>query len=93
MNKIRALFRFISLWGGVISFVVWGIYQIDKGLVKFFIAQGGSGSDYPIRRSSDGWNFTVSAVIPDLIVGWICIIVVTVALIYTFRDKKTKGDG
>ncbi|MBW7988398.1 MAG: hypothetical protein FVQ84_00015 [Planctomycetes bacterium] len=70
--------QIICLWLGIAVFVFAGLVTLYEPIYlwKGFGREPGGGD----------------LMLPRFIVLWVCIIVVTIGLIYTFRDKQDKKD-
>ena len=69
--------QIICMWLGIAVFVFIGLDAKHYGGVYLWLSGSRAGG---------------KLILPNFIVLWICISVVTAGLIYTFRDKKDKTD-
>ena len=69
--------QIICMWLGIAAFVLVGVGTAMQG--KIYLWEG-------FGREPGGGDL----LFPHLFVLWLCIIVVTSGLIYTFRDKNKK---
>jgi hypothetical protein len=67
--------QIIFMWLGIAVFVLIGLDTIRYGGICLWSSGGRGGGTLEL---------------PSFIVLWICVIVVTAGLIYTFRNKKDK---
>lgn len=68
--------QIICMWLGIAAYVLVGVVTAIQG--KVYLWKGGN--------EIEGGDL----LFPRLFILWLCIIVVTSGLIYTFRDRKTK---
>jgi len=75
--------QIICMWCGIAIFVLIGLCAVVGygGGIRLWWWHSG------LRSGGTG-----ALILPNFIVLWICISVVTAGLIYTFRDKKDKTD-
>ena len=69
--------QIICMWLGIAAFELVGLGAAMQGEIYLWMGKG---------RGAPGGDL----VFPHLFVLWLCIIVITSGLIYTFRDRKTK---
>lgn len=67
--------QIICIWLGITAFVFVGLATVQEG--EIYLLKSGMRGGY-------------SLLFPKFLVVWICIIVVTIGLIYTFRGKNKK---
>jgi len=74
--------QIICMWLGIAAFVLVGLE----------VTQWTSPTIFHWESSEDalGSGGRGNLMLPGFIIHWLCIIVVTSGLIYTFRDRKTK---
>lgn len=70
--------QIVCLWLGIAVFVLVGLVTLYEPIYLWkCFGRGTGGGDL---------------MLPRFIVLWVCIIVITIGLIYTFRDKQDKKD-